>query len=352
MTVKSSPASAPAAAAAGLISNSNASILAYCVASISMTAVNKYIFSGGSWNLTFFCLTVQSVVCLAAVVLGKHLGMHEPARADQAPHAGFPLSILLVGMIYSGAKSLQYLSVPVYTIFKNLTIVVIAYGENVFFGTSVSRLILSSFGLMVLSSVIAAWADIQAALGGLHSVDAAAATAQLTAGYTWMAINVFCTSAFLIGSRKVMKAYNFSDVDTMFYNNLLSIPVLILASVFLEDWSRENVARNFPPETRTVLIISMLYSGLGTIFISYTTAWCIRVTSSTTYSMVGALNKLPLAVTGFLFFGAPVTLGSVSAVLIAFVSGIVYAWAKVVQSEKAKLTLPTANSATEKDMKV
>lgn len=117
-------------------------------------------------------------------------------------------------MIYSGAKSLQYLSVPVYTIFKNLTIIVIAYGENYFFGTKVSRIILVSFGLMVLSSVIAAWADIQAALSGLHSVDTTAATAQLTAGYTWMGINVFCTSAFLIGSRKVMKAFNFSDVDS------------------------------------------------------------------------------------------------------------------------------------------
>ncbi|KAM3514707.1 hypothetical protein MY11210_001678 [Beauveria gryllotalpidicola] len=343
MTVNSSP-SPRRFASASLISNSNASILAYCVASISMTAVNKYIFSGGSWNLTFFCLTVQSVVCLAAVLIGKRFGMTTPP--------GFPLSVLLIGMIYSGAKSLQYLSVPVYTIFKNLTIIVIAYGENVFFGTRVSRLILVSFGLMVLSSVIAAWADIQAAIDGLHSLDTSAATAQLAAGYTWMGINVFCTSAFLIGSRKVMKAFNFSDVDTMFYNNLLSIPVLVLASMFLEDWSSENVTRNFPPETRTVLIISMIYSGLGTIFISYTTAWCIRVTSSTTYSMVGALNKLPLAVTGFLFFGAPVTLGSVSAVLIAFVSGVVYAWAKVVQSEKAKLALPTTNMTAEKDMKV
>ena len=140
---------------------------------------------------------------------------HSQSGASQLTQSpGFPLSVLLVGMIYSGAKSLQYLSVPVYTIFKNLTIIVIAYGENVFFGTKVSRIILVSFGLMVLSSVIAAWADIQAALNGLHSVDTTAATAQLTAGYTWMGINVFCTSAFLIGSRKVMKAFNFSDVDS------------------------------------------------------------------------------------------------------------------------------------------
>lgn len=52
-------ASKPSGLLADLDSNASASVIAYCVASISMTAVNKYIFSGGSWNLTFFCLTVQ-----------------------------------------------------------------------------------------------------------------------------------------------------------------------------------------------------------------------------------------------------------------------------------------------------
>jgi GDP-mannose transporter len=85
----------------------------------------------------------------------------------------------------------------------------------------------------------------------------------------------------------------------------------------------------------------MIYSGLGTIFISYASAWCIRVTSSTTYSMVGALNKLPIAVSGLIFFHAPVTFGGVSAIFLGFVSGIVYAWAKVRQGQAAKMSLPT-----------
>lgn len=44
--------------------------------------------------------------------------------------------------------------------------------------------------------------------------------------------------------------------------------------------------------------------------------------------MVGALNKLPIAASGMIFFGDPVTLGSVSAVAIGFFAGIVYAVAK------------------------
>lgn len=129
----------------------------------------------------------------------------------------------------------------------------------------------------------------------------------------------------------------------MFYNNLLTIPVLLGCSLIFENWSADNVSKNFPLETRNTLMTGMIYSGLATIFISYCSAWCIRVTSSTTYSMVGALNKLPIAISGLVFFDAPVTFGSVSAIFIGFISGIVYSWAKVRQNAASKMSLPTTN---------
>jgi GDP-mannose transporter len=118
----------------------------------------------------------------------------------------------------------------------------------------------------------------------------------------------------------------------MFYNNLLAVPVLLFFSFTLEDWSKANLESNFPVETRHTLIMGMIYSGLTAILMSYSSAWCIRVTSSTTYSMVGALTVLPIAVSGLVFFDAPVTLRGVSAVFIAFVSGIVYTWGKCCRS--------------------
>lgn len=138
---------------------------------------------------------------------------------------------------------------------------------------------------------------------------------------------------------------NFADTLTaMFYNNVLSIPILLLCSVFLEDWSSANVEKNFPAPQRTNIIMAMVFSGLSSVFISYTSAWCVRVTSSTTYSMVGALNKLPIALSGLIFFDAPVTLPGVSAIGVGFVSGIVYALAKVKQQAQAKMgSLPMTN---------
>ena len=49
---------------------------------------------------------------------------------------------------------------------------------------------------------------------------------------------------------------------------------------------------------------------------SYASAWCVRTTSSTTYSMVGSLNKLPIAISGIVFFGDPATFTNVTAIMI------------------------------------
>ena len=131
----------------------------------------------------------------------------------------------------------------------------------------------------------------------------------------------------------------------MFYNNLLTIPILLVASLVVEDWSSANIGKNFPIDTRNSIFMAMIFSGLSSVFISYTSAWCVRVTSSTTYSMVGALNKLPIAVSGLIFFDAPVTIPSVSAIFVGFVSGIVYAVAKLRQSSKPKTgILPSSNA--------
>jgi GDP-mannose transporter len=81
-----------------------ASILAYCLASISMTVVNKYVVSGSEWNLMFFYLAVQvcfcnalpgatrwagtnmrvkSIVCTLAILAFKQLGLfHNLAPFD------------------------------------------------------------------------------------------------------------------------------------------------------------------------------------------------------------------------------------------------------------------------------
>ena len=136
--------------------------------------------------------------------------------SDSNMNPGFPVSLLLIGTIYTSTKALQFLSIPVYTIFKNLTIILIAYGEVLWFGGSVTGMALFSFGLMVLSSVIAAWADIQHVLQsyGHSESEASAKVSTLNAGYMWMLFNCLCSAAYVLGMRKRIKLTNFKDFDS------------------------------------------------------------------------------------------------------------------------------------------
>jgi len=341
--------SGPSTPTVAVANNPILPILAYCGSSILMTVTNKYVLGGLDFNLNFFLLCVQSVVCIAAIGSCKASGVitYRDFNSDEAKK-WFPVSVGLIGMIYTGSKALQYLSIPVYTIFKNLTIILIAYGEVLWFGGSVSGMALFSFGLMVLSSIIAAWADVQAAISSHGNESAATETiSTLNSGYVWMMFNCISSASYVLGMRKRIKLTNFKDFDTMYYNNLLSIPILLVCSIFLEDWSSANIALNFPTDRRNSIIIAMVFSGLSSVFISYTSAWCVRVTSSTTYSMVGALNKLPIALSGLIFFDAPVTFGSVGAIAVGFVSGIVYSLAKVWQGKPAAKGLPIASASSQ-----
>ncbi|KAF9517763.1 hypothetical protein BS47DRAFT_1389484 [Hydnum rufescens UP504] len=325
----------------GILNHPALPVACYCLASIMMTVVNKYVVSGKDFNMTCLLLAIQSFVCVVVARLFKSLGVISFQDVDMA----FPSN--------DATKTMkQFLSIPVFTIFKNLTIILIAYGEVLWFGgKDVIDVTDCSHGVckQVLSSIIAAWADISHTMTTLgrawSSIDAVSEStailsfsdvARLSGGYLWMFANCMSSAAYVLTMRKRIKAMGFSDWDTMFYNNFLSIPVLVVFSFLVEDWSWNNLAVNFPESTRQVLLFAIAFSGAAAVGISYTTAWCLRATSSTTYSMVGALNKLPIAASGMIFFGDPVTLGSVSAVGCGFFAGIVYAVAKNNQANADK----------------
>ncbi|GMM31099.1 GDP-mannose transporter [Martiniozyma asiatica (nom. inval.)] len=321
----SSPAAVGAAPSAigKLVNSGPVSILCYCLSSILMTTTNKYVVSG-DFNLNFFLLAVQSIVCLITIGTLKAFDVITYRKFNsQEAKKWSPIAFLLVLMIYTSSKALKYLAIPVYTIFKNLTIILIAYGEVLWFGGEVTTMALGSFILMVLSSVIATYGDQDAS--GVYNFNI---------GYFWMALNCFSSAAFVLFMRKRIKLTNFKDFDTMYYNNLLSVPILLVASLLLEDWSAANIALNFPEETRTQVWMAMIISGATSVGISYCSGWCIRVTSSTTYSMVGALNKLPIALSGLIFFDAPINFFSISSIFVGFGAGIVYTVSKIKQKEE------------------
>lgn len=82
-------------------------ILAYCGASIMMTVINKWVVSGQAFNMNFLLLAIQSIVSVIAVFGAKRLGVITFRDWDSNDaKIWFPISALLVTVIYTGSKSL------------------------------------------------------------------------------------------------------------------------------------------------------------------------------------------------------------------------------------------------------
>lgn len=94
---------------------------------------------------------------------------HRPLNKEDARRWA-PVALLMAIMLYTGSKALQYLSVPVFTIFKNLAIILVAYGESRVFGGRVTALMLVSFGMMVCLSFIGSISSLSAS-DNMHAID-------------------------------------------------------------------------------------------------------------------------------------------------------------------------------------
>jgi GDP-mannose transporter len=188
---------------------------------------------------------------------------------------------------------------------------------------------------MFTSSLVGGWSDVS-----FNAI-----------GYAWMLMNCFSAAAFVLKLRGAMKALQFKDLDTLYYNNAITLPIFVIMGLVTENWGDfvEYYAMDEHAEERWNLAYALLFSGIVAFYISFASAWCIRVTSSTTYSLTGALNKIPMAILGMVFFNDVVTLKGLFAIVMGLFAGIVYTYAKQLQKKQGmsgefKTSLPTVST--------
>ncbi|KAI8901365.1 hypothetical protein BC833DRAFT_577911 [Globomyces pollinis-pini] len=204
-------------------------------------------------------------------------------------------------MVYTGTKTLEYISIPILTIFKNITIILIAYLEYLFLNQRINNMIWISFILIVLSSI----------MGGYGDTLTVTIQSNLFIGYTWMFFNCCSTAFFTVYMKYKLKSVQFKDFDTVYFNNVLAIPLLLLLSLMNERDQAKIVYQKYFLDSNMdsefyVLLWSIIISSISTFAISFSSAWCVRINGPTTYSMVGALNKIPLALLGMMLFNTSI----------------------------------------------
>jgi len=117
-------------------------------------------------------------------------------------------------MLFTRAKALQQISIPTYLVGKDWTIILVALAEVLWFECSITEPMILSFGLIALSSVVAACADIRIAISNYSNpYEIATQITRLNVGYGWILLSCFSTAAFVFSTRKQNKFHESSDLD-------------------------------------------------------------------------------------------------------------------------------------------
>jgi len=219
-----------------------------------------------------------------------------------------PVNVLFVAMLLSGSYALKYLSVPMVTIFKNFTTIIISGGDFFIFHQSISRGVIGSLLLMLFGSVVAAYNDL----------------AFDFTGYAWMSMNSLISAGYVLYMRLAMSGTKLSEFGNVYYNNLLSIPLVLPIMLF----NGLDGLGEFPYWNDASFIAMAFFVGLSSVGISFASFWTVRTTSPTTYSIVGSLNKIPLTILGVIVFRTPMNTPGAISIIIGLMGGVVYSLCK------------------------
>ncbi|KAH9253977.1 hypothetical protein BASA81_008101 [Batrachochytrium salamandrivorans] len=311
-----------------------ASSIFYSVMSIAMILANKLILTTYQFDFPNVLLLLQCVMSLGLVFLGSQLGvLHVVDKIEKDKLLQWlPVNVFFLLMLLSGFYSLKYMSVPMFMVFKNTNNVLVTIGDWFLFDQPVTGLIVWSLVLLIIATLLSAKEDLE------YTYE----------GYIWTAVNMVSSTGYLLYLRYAMNRTRLTQIGMVVHNNFLSVP-LILAADFVskQDVSKFAIKLDVNNTYDWWFFFLFLFNGIVGSLLSLASFFCVQATSPTTFSMVGALNKIPMAFLGVYMFGAKMTWLGVLYVGLSLVSGGLYAMAKVKQHRVDNAATVAANATVE-----
>ncbi|KAL7696109.1 lipophosphoglycan biosynthetic protein (lpg2) (LPG2) [Lotmaria passim] len=306
------------------------SVIVYSCCSISMILVNKLIMNRYKMNYPNGILVLQTGGALVLIVAAKAARLVDyPAFSIEVTRKWLPLTLMFVSMLLTSMLSLSTMSVAAQTVLKNLAVVLTALGDKFLYGKPQTPAVYFAFALMILGSYLGAKGDQWVTVGGLF----------------WTFLNILATASYTLYMRAVLGAVSNSigRYGPVFYNNLLSLPFFLVLGMF-EIQPFMVAIGEATWEGRAVLVFSMLASSMMTFGVF----WCMALTSPTTFSVVGSLNKIPMTFLGMVLFDQfPTAIGYLG-IAIAIGAGCLYTYLNIL-ANRAKAARDKEAAEREKD---
>ena len=351
-------------------------------ASTSMVLLNKAALSSFGFGAPTALLLFQCTICTIAAACVGLSGLSRLERPSwRLLRQWAPVNVLFVGMVWSSVFALRDLGVPMVTVLKNLTNLFTLCGDYMLFGRVYGRGVWATLALMALSAVCGAATDLgfsaagyawqiancaftsayslalrlmmerggeavwRLARGGstgsgggsdAYSASAAAAAALAVGGSTGEKAGLLAhphprptagvaSSSTSPATAAAAAPRRLNELSMVFYNNALSLPLIAVLA-----WARGDLGRaSSEPALGDPRFLAAAGASAALAFgISFTSLWFLSTTTATTFSLVGSLNKVPVAAVGLVAFGVPATAQNVAAICTGLVASAVFVWAK------------------------
>ncbi|XP_057481256.1 WAT1-related protein At5g40230-like isoform X1 [Actinidia eriantha] len=141
-------------------------------------------------------------------------------------------------------------------------------------------------------------------------------------GGIFLAADYLLLSMFYIVQAKIMKVYPAELVVVFLFNlcaTIISAPVCLIADMNINDWKITN----------DIALVAILYSGImGSCFGTIVHTWGVRVKGPVYIALFKPFSIVIAAVTGFIFLGESLYLGSVVGAVVISVGFYVVMWGK------------------------
>jgi len=299
----------------------------YSFCSVTMVLVNKSLASSynhlieGSLNISL--VIFQAVVAVVAVNICNRLNWIEiPPFSFEVAKQWAPVNIFFCAMLFTGMASLQYNTVPMVTIFKNVSNITTTIGDYYVFGNKPENLVIVAFGIMLLGAVAAAKNDVSISFRGI----------------AWMLLNCISCSGYVLYMKHATENIKLEKFAMVFYNNVLCVCFLLPAAVYLGEtklfWE-SKVLHTMDYAAKNV------FAGLVGFFLNFASLNCVAASGPTTYVVIGSLNKIPVAFLGYWIFHSVINKETWFFISVSMCGGFLYSYAKL-QSSASKRTNRTS----------
>lgn len=308
---------APGAVAAG----------SYALSSTGVTIVNKLVFSASGFYYPWFTLAFQNLVSVALITVARAFGLTNAGRLELGLSRAIALPCAcFVAFIFTNAQALRHLSLPVLTVWKSLGPLAVTLAEAAVFRQRFPSQVYAAMALVAFSALVTARFDIEFS----------------PVGYAWAAANVAANVAYLISLRVCLKGSRASSLEKTFHSNLLSLLLIVPLSIAF---------REVPLVIRALYLKSSAFqmcyvlSGALTTAVCASAFWTIQLTSGSTMSFIGGMNKIPIVIISYLVFGDRVSTMGWFGVSLGIVAGIVFIRAKSNTLTKTPASSPLSSKS-------